>query len=71
MRWLSVFSLISLPSLLAILIALIVILCAHFGWIDKGGRFANIANEIIANQSGIPLEEIKVLEGLDKPEKKD
>lgn len=66
MRWLSFFSLFSLSSLLAIFIALVVIVCVYFGIIDKNGKTAHIANEIISNRSGVPIEEIEELEGIKK-----
>lgn len=48
------------------LIALIIVACVSLGLIDKHGKTARIANEIIANRSGVPIQDIEEFEGIKK-----
>lgn len=64
LRVISIFSLFSFASVIAILIAMMIILLSYFGVIDREGDIVFISNEIISNQIGIPLDDLEDLEGM-------
>jgi hypothetical protein len=45
-------------------ISAMVLVLSYFGVIDKNGHVNLIANEMISNQTGIPLEELEKIEGI-------
>lgn len=63
-RIVSIFSLFSISSIILVFACIIVALLGYFGIIDKNGRATFLANEIIANHLGLPLEEIERFEGI-------
>ena len=64
-KMVSIFSIFSFASVFAVVIAMLVILFGYLGMIDKHGKVTFVANEIISNQTGIPLKEIEELEGIE------
>lgn len=68
-RWMALFSVFSLTSVILVIISLVVIFSAFIGWIDKESKAARIANEVLSNQIGLPIEEIEEFEGMKKDSK--
>lgn len=63
-KYVSIFSVFSLSSVLAILIACIFIAGVHFKIIKLSPKITHIINEFISHESGVSVEEIEELEGI-------
>ena len=63
-KCLSLFSVFSLSSIIITIIALIFVGLAKLGIFDLNGQIIHVVNEIMAKETGLPLEEIEDIEGV-------
>lgn len=64
LKVLSLFSIFSLSSIVITAIALIFVGLAKLGIFDLNGKFNHVVNEILAKETGLPVEEIEDIEGV-------
>ena len=64
LKVLSLFSIFSLSSIVITAIALIFVGLAKLGIFDLNGQIIHVVNEIMAKETGLPLEEIEDIEGV-------